>query len=71
MIQEVGGTIEWAKGKIGNYPKAKRDLGPLLDALGREFCQRLCLSTLFTYTVLSQNPSLRLSEASVFFSQEY
>ena len=36
MVEEVGGTIEWAKGKIGNYPKAKRDLGPLLDALGRE-----------------------------------
>jgi hypothetical protein len=53
MIQEVGGTIEWAKGKIGNYPKAKRDLGPLLDALGREFCQRLCLSTLFTHIGLS------------------
>jgi hypothetical protein len=35
MVEEVGGTIEWAKGKIADLPKAKRDLGPLLDALGR------------------------------------
>jgi hypothetical protein len=35
MIEEVQGTIEWAKGKLDTYPKAKKDLGPLLDALGR------------------------------------
>jgi hypothetical protein len=34
MVEEVGGTIEWAKDKLNNFPKAKRDLGPLLDALG-------------------------------------
>jgi hypothetical protein len=36
MIEEVGGTIEWAKGKLDAFPKAKKDLGPLLDALGRK-----------------------------------
>lgn len=36
MIGEVGGTIEWAKDKLDSFPKAKRDLGPLLDALGRK-----------------------------------
>ena len=35
MIEEVQGTIEWAKAKLDSYPKAKKDLGPLLDALGR------------------------------------
>lgn len=35
MVQEVGGTIEWARDKLDSFPKAKRDLGPLLDALGR------------------------------------
>ena len=29
--------MKWAKDKLDNYPKAKRDLGPLLDALGRTF----------------------------------
>jgi hypothetical protein len=53
MVEEVGGTIEWAKGKIGNYPKAKRDLGPLLDALGREFSAHgcLCSRNLLTYFI--------------------
>jgi hypothetical protein len=37
MIEEVQGTIDWAKGKLENYPKAKKNLGPLLDALGREY----------------------------------
>ena len=35
-MEDVGGTIEWAKGKLDAFPKAKRDLGPLLDALGGE-----------------------------------
>ncbi len=37
MVEEVGGTIEWVRDKLNGFPKAKRDLGPLLDALGREF----------------------------------
>lgn len=36
MVEEVQGTIEWAKDKLEAFPKAKKDLGPLLDALGRE-----------------------------------
>ncbi|KAH8929895.1 hypothetical protein BT69DRAFT_1255909 [Atractiella rhizophila] len=39
MIEEVGGTIEWAKGKLDSFPKAKKDLGPLLDALGQPLTQ--------------------------------
>ncbi|KAF6743872.1 hypothetical protein DFP72DRAFT_993608 [Ephemerocybe angulata] len=39
MIEEVQGTIEWAKGKLDSYPKAKKDLGPLLDALGQPLTQ--------------------------------
>ncbi|KAJ7688156.1 hypothetical protein B0H17DRAFT_1069067, partial [Mycena rosella] len=35
LVEEVGGTIEWAKDKLEAFPKAKKDLGPLLDALGR------------------------------------
>jgi hypothetical protein len=35
LLTEVGGTIDWAKDKLNKFPKAKRDLGPLLDALGR------------------------------------
>lgn len=35
MVEKVGGTIEWARNKLDAFPKAKRDLGPLLDALGR------------------------------------
>ncbi|KAJ6563835.1 hypothetical protein B0H19DRAFT_1209772 [Mycena capillaripes] len=34
-VEEVGGTIEWAKDKLDSFSEAKRDLGPLLDALGR------------------------------------
>ncbi|KAL1712912.1 hypothetical protein EV715DRAFT_259036, partial [Schizophyllum commune] len=34
LVEEVGGTIEWAREKLEHYPKAKKDLGPLLDALG-------------------------------------
>lgn len=37
MVEEVHGTIEWAKSKLDSFPKAKRDLGPLLDALGRKW----------------------------------
>ncbi|KAJ6502825.1 hypothetical protein C8R47DRAFT_1193134 [Mycena vitilis] len=39
MVEEVGGTIEWAKDKLDSFPKAKRDLGPLLDALGQPLTQ--------------------------------
>ena len=39
MIEEVGGTIDWAKHKLDSFPKAKRDLGPLLDALGQPLTQ--------------------------------
>jgi hypothetical protein len=39
MVQEVGGTIEWAKDKLDAFPKAKRDLGPLLDAMGQPLTQ--------------------------------
>ncbi|TFK36461.1 hypothetical protein BDQ12DRAFT_755722 [Crucibulum laeve] len=39
MIQEVQGTIDWAKDKLDSFPKAKRDLGPLLDALGQPLTQ--------------------------------
>ncbi|KAF9266848.1 hypothetical protein L218DRAFT_753826 [Marasmius fiardii PR-910] len=39
LAEEVGGTIEWARGKLDAFPKAKRDLGPLLDALGAPLTQ--------------------------------
>ncbi|KIY66528.1 hypothetical protein CYLTODRAFT_491375 [Cylindrobasidium torrendii FP15055 ss-10] len=39
LLEEVGGTIEWAKNKLESFPKAKRDLGPLLDALGQPLTQ--------------------------------
>ncbi|KAF5393866.1 hypothetical protein D9757_000180 [Collybiopsis confluens] len=39
LIEEVGGTIEWARNKLESFPKAKRDLGPLLDALGQPLTQ--------------------------------
>lgn len=39
LVEEVGGTIEWAKDKLESFPKAKRDLGPLLDALGAPLTQ--------------------------------
>ncbi|KAJ7028541.1 hypothetical protein C8F04DRAFT_963934 [Mycena alexandri] len=39
LVEEVGGTIEWAKDKLEAFPKAKRDLGPLLDALGQPLTQ--------------------------------
>ncbi|KAK1221090.1 hypothetical protein PQX77_016137 [Marasmius sp. AFHP31] len=39
LMEEVGGTIEWAKGKLDAFPKAKKDLGPLLDALGAPLTQ--------------------------------
>lgn len=35
-MQEVQGTIDWAKDKLSSFPKAKKNLGPLLDALGRK-----------------------------------
>ncbi|KAI0699652.1 hypothetical protein BC835DRAFT_1330131 [Cytidiella melzeri] len=35
LIEEVAGGIEYARDKLDSFPKAKRDLGPLLDALGR------------------------------------
>jgi len=39
LVEEVGGTIEWAKNKLNSFPKAKKDLGPLLDALGQPLTQ--------------------------------
>jgi hypothetical protein len=36
-MTEVHGTIEWAKDKLEAFPKAKKELGPLLDALSRKF----------------------------------
>ncbi|KAL0956055.1 hypothetical protein HGRIS_002225 [Hohenbuehelia grisea] len=39
MMQEVQGTIDWAKDKLESFPKAKKDLGPLLDALGQPLSQ--------------------------------
>ena len=39
MIEEVGGTIDWAKNKINGLTKAKRELGPLLDALSQPLTQ--------------------------------
>lgn len=35
MVEEVQGTVEWAKNKLDAFPKAKKDLNPLLDALGQ------------------------------------
>lgn len=42
MVEEVQGTIEWAKDKLEAFPKAKRDLGPLLDALGGKLVNFFC-----------------------------
>lgn len=42
-------TIEEAKNKIADMPKAKNDLGPLLDALGRE-----CSAFTLEFFVLTQ-----------------
>ncbi|VDB91490.1 unnamed protein product [Peniophora sp. CBMAI 1063] len=39
LVKDVGGTIEWAKNEINSLPKAKKDLGPLLDALGQPLTQ--------------------------------
>jgi hypothetical protein len=39
MIQEVGGTLDWAKDKLDSFPKAKKDLGPLLDAVSQPLVQ--------------------------------
>ncbi|KAJ6550120.1 hypothetical protein B0H19DRAFT_1378764 [Mycena capillaripes] len=39
MVEDVGGTIEWAKDKLDSFPKAKRDLGPLLEAMGQPLTQ--------------------------------
>ncbi|KAJ7606315.1 hypothetical protein B0H17DRAFT_1026212 [Mycena rosella] len=39
LVEEVGGTIEWAKDKLAAYPKAKNDLGPLLDAVSQPLTQ--------------------------------
>ncbi|KAJ3752806.1 hypothetical protein EV361DRAFT_807770 [Lentinula raphanica] len=39
LLEEVGGTIEWARDKLDSFPKAKKDLGPLLDALGQPLTQ--------------------------------
>jgi hypothetical protein len=39
LIEEGQGTIDWAKDKLEAFPKAKKDLGPLLDALGAPITQ--------------------------------
>jgi len=39
FLEEVQGTVEWAKDKLDAFPKAKKDLGPLLDALGQPITQ--------------------------------
>ncbi|KAF7776509.1 hypothetical protein Agabi119p4_4902 [Agaricus bisporus var. burnettii] len=39
LLENVQGTINWAKDKLDSFPKAKRDLGPLLDALGQPITQ--------------------------------
>ncbi|KAJ6472355.1 hypothetical protein C8R47DRAFT_1295827 [Mycena vitilis] len=39
MVEEVGGTLEWARDKLDSFPKAKKDLGPLLDAMGQPLTQ--------------------------------
>ncbi|KAJ7580251.1 hypothetical protein C8J56DRAFT_795363 [Mycena floridula] len=39
LVAEVGGTIDWAKNKLDAYPKAKKDLGPLLDAVSQPLTQ--------------------------------
>ncbi|KAK6981525.1 Lea domain-containing protein [Favolaschia claudopus] len=39
MVQDVGGTVEWAKDKLNAFPKAKKDLGPLLDAVSQPLTQ--------------------------------
>jgi len=39
MVEEVGGTIEWARNKLDAFPKAKKDLGPLLDAMSQPLTQ--------------------------------
>ncbi|KAJ7676966.1 hypothetical protein DFH06DRAFT_1169443 [Mycena polygramma] len=53
MVEEVGGTIEWAKDKLDSFPKAKRDLGPLLDALGQPLTQIVGGVTLLLAGVLN------------------
>ncbi|KAF7782874.1 hypothetical protein Agabi119p4_2250 [Agaricus bisporus var. burnettii] len=39
LVENVQGTIDWAKDKLQSFPKAQRDLGPLLDALGQPITQ--------------------------------
>jgi len=39
LVQDVQGTIDWAKDKLEAFPKAKKDLGPLLEALGQPLTQ--------------------------------
>lgn len=48
-MEEVGGTIEWGKDKLNSFPKAKKDIGPLLDALSREY-QTVPLIRAFSHT---------------------
>ncbi|PVF95420.1 cytochrome P450 [Serendipita vermifera] len=39
LIAEVGGTVDWAKNKLDSFPKAKKNVGPLLDALAQPLTQ--------------------------------
>ena len=62
-MEEVHGTIEWAKDKLDSFPKAKRDLGPLLDALGRTLSSvgSFCISHLIYFTFRAFDPNRRWS----------
>ena len=60
MIEEVGGTIDWAKNKLDAFPKAKKDLGPLLDALGRKYF----IFSLSVFLISSQSLSHKSSVVS-------
>jgi hypothetical protein len=45
---EIVQEVDWAKDKLDSFPKAKKNLGPLLDALGRECHSRLELLSILT-----------------------
>ena len=55
LMEEVHGTIEWAKDKLDSFPKAKKDLGPLLDALGRRFPFAIVMNVSFNHFHVSQS----------------
>lgn len=55
LVENVQGTIDWAKEKLQSFPKAQRDLGPLLDALGRKFCDHVLTIALVFLLATIQN----------------